>query len=126
MAITPEEWMRQADYDIDTAEFMNNGGRHFYAVFMCHLSAEKALKGIIHKKSGKPPVKGHHLIALTKQSGLKPPEEILKFLIRLDEVDVTTRYPETLEKMAKDYPQEVVGDIVKRTREAIEWIKKQF
>jgi HEPN domain-containing protein len=25
------EWLKQADYDMDTAEFMAKGGRHFYA-----------------------------------------------------------------------------------------------
>ena len=45
-----EEWLKQADYDMDTAELMFSGGRYFYAVFMCHLSIEKALevtKGMI-------------------------------------------------------------------------------
>ena len=32
----PEEWLRQADYDMDTAEFMFSGERYFYTVFMCH------------------------------------------------------------------------------------------
>jgi len=40
------EWLKQADYDMDTAEFMAKGGRCFYAVFMCHLATEKALKGL--------------------------------------------------------------------------------
>jgi HEPN domain-containing protein len=40
------EWLKQADYDLDTAEFMVSGKRYFYAVFMCHLSIEKAIKGL--------------------------------------------------------------------------------
>ncbi len=44
MAKRPAEWLAQADYDIETAELMISGGRHFYAVFMCHLAVEKALK----------------------------------------------------------------------------------
>jgi len=40
-----EEWLKQSNYDIATAEYMYEGGRYFYAVFMCHLSVEKALKG---------------------------------------------------------------------------------
>ena len=39
------EWMKQAAYDLETAEFMFAGARYFYAVFMCHLAVEKALKG---------------------------------------------------------------------------------
>jgi HEPN domain-containing protein len=126
MAISPEEWIRQADYDVDTAEIMCQSGRNFYAVFMCHLAVEKALKGVLHQRTGQPPPKGHHLIALSNQSGLKPPEKIAKFLLRLNEVDVTVRYPETLEKMAKDYPSKKVLDMLKSTKEAIVWIKAQL
>ena len=28
----PEEWLRQADYDMETAEFMFSGERYFYKV----------------------------------------------------------------------------------------------
>ena len=44
-----KEWLKQADYDMDTADAMHSSGRYFYAVFMCHLSIEKALKGPITK-----------------------------------------------------------------------------
>jgi HEPN domain-containing protein len=47
----PEEWLRQADYDMDTADHMFGGGRYFYAVFMRHRSIEKALKGALPKKN---------------------------------------------------------------------------
>jgi HEPN domain-containing protein len=43
---SPDEWLLQADYDMDTAGSMFRESRHFYAVFMCHLSIEKALKGL--------------------------------------------------------------------------------
>jgi HEPN domain-containing protein len=43
MAQTPEEWLRQADYDMDTADYMFSGGRYFYAVFMCHLTSVRVL-----------------------------------------------------------------------------------
>ena len=46
MVKSPQEWRKQADYDIKTAEIMFDNKRYFYAVFMCHLSIEKALKGI--------------------------------------------------------------------------------
>ena len=41
-----EEWLRQSDYDMDTALYMYEGGRFIYAVFMCHLAVEKTLKGL--------------------------------------------------------------------------------
>ncbi|MEA1864367.1 MAG: HEPN domain-containing protein [Euryarchaeota archaeon] len=39
---------------MDTAEFMFSGERYFYAVFMSHLSIEKALKGCMSKNPMKP------------------------------------------------------------------------
>ena len=48
----PEEWLIQADYDIDTAEYMLRGARNVYAVFMYHLALEKALKGLYQKRVG--------------------------------------------------------------------------
>jgi len=32
MPVTPNEWLQQADYDMETAEYMFSGGRAFYAV----------------------------------------------------------------------------------------------
>ncbi len=32
MSKNPEEWFRQADYDLETAEDLFNGGRYFYEV----------------------------------------------------------------------------------------------
>jgi HEPN domain-containing protein len=37
-----QEWLKQADYDMETADIMFANGRYFYAVFMCHLAIEKA------------------------------------------------------------------------------------
>ena len=37
MSKSPQEWLKQVDYDIKTAEIMFVNKRYFYAVFMCHL-----------------------------------------------------------------------------------------
>jgi len=44
------EWLKQANYDMDTADAMFSSGRYFYSVFMCHLSIEKSLKGLYSKE----------------------------------------------------------------------------
>ena len=43
----PQEWFNQAGYDLRTADAMLSTGRYIYTVFMCHLSIEKALKGLL-------------------------------------------------------------------------------
>lgn len=41
-----EEWLLQAEYDLETAEAMFNSSRFIYTIFMIHLSIEKAIKAI--------------------------------------------------------------------------------
>lgn len=126
MGKTPHEWLKQADYDMGTAEFMFNGKRYFYAVFMCHLSIEKALKGLLKEKLREEPPKVHNLIYFLNKTGIKPPEDIGRFLTKLNEASVATRYPEDIDKLQKDFSQAVVKDIISKSKETLEWIKMQF
>ena len=62
-----EEWLKQADYDMDTADAMFASGRYLYTVFMCHLSIEKSLKGLYSKELAEVPPKTHNLLYLIKK-----------------------------------------------------------
>ena len=71
MGKKPLEWFKQADYDIKTAKIMFDNKRYIYAVFMCHLSIEKALKGLYEKRLAKVPPKVHNLIFLIEKIELE-------------------------------------------------------
>ena len=126
MAMDPAEWLRQADYDIDTAQDMLDKERNFYAVFMCHLAVEKALKGLFWKKLGIIPPKTHDLTYLIKRIGVKPPDDLFKFTVRLNEAHVTTRYPEEIKTVQKAFPKAKVEELLVKSQEVISWIKAQF
>jgi HEPN domain-containing protein len=121
-----EQWIKQSDYDIDTASYMFQGGRYFYSVFMCHLAVEKALKGLYYEKLQEVPPKTHNLIFLLNQIGIKPPEEQGKFIIKLNSASIVTRYPEDLEKIQKQYTEVVTKEILSKCKEVLIWIKNQF
>ncbi len=121
-----KEWLKQADYDIETAEFMFSGGRYFYSVFMCHLSIEKALKGFYQFTLDELPPKTHNLIYLLNKIGIKPDEKIARFMIKLNEANIATRYPEDLATLQKNYSKQITSSIFVDTKEALEWIKQQF
>jgi HEPN domain-containing protein len=104
---------------------MFKGGRYFYSVFMCHLAIEKALKGLYQKRLRATPPKVHNLVYLLNKIELRPLELQAKFLIKLNEASVPTRYPETLALLKKDYSQTVVEDILLKSNEVLEWIKNQ-
>jgi len=123
MVKSSKEWFKQADYDMNTAEFMFDGGRYFYSVFMLHLSIEKVLKGIYQKKLGEVPPKTHNLIYLINEIKIEIPEQLKKFIIKLNEASVVTRYPEDLDILKKHFDKETVKNLLAQGKETIKWIK---
>lgn len=121
-----QQWLKQSDYDMDTAEFMVSGERFFYAVFMAHLSVEKALKALFHHKLGQIPPKTHNLIYLLGKIDIHPAEKMGRFITMLNEANLITRYPEDIDKLQNDYSKEVVEKILTQSKEFLQWTKKQF
>jgi HEPN domain-containing protein len=122
----PKEWFLQADYDMDTAQYMFDGGRYFYCIFMCHLSIEKALKGLYRAKLMSDPPKVHDLLFLANRVQLAPPAEVKDLLYELDGLSVPTRYPDELKKMALTYNQRSTEPMLARARKALQWLRAQL
>ncbi|MBN2089786.1 HEPN domain-containing protein [candidate division KSB1 bacterium] len=121
-----KEWLKQADYDMDTADVMYASGRYFYAVFMCHLSIEKALKGVYHQIFNEVPPKTHNLLYLLEKIDRKPEQRLEKFIIKLNTASVATRYPDELAKIQAAYNQNVTKDILMKSKEVLTWLKTMF
>ncbi len=120
------EWLKQADYDVDTAEFMAKGDRYFYAVFMCHLATEKALKGLYLHNLREPPPKTHNLVYLLNKLGLQPDAHQSGVIATLNEANITTRYPDDIDELQSKYTQGIASEILTGTKEILAWIKAQF
>lgn len=120
------EWLKQADYDMETAEFMARGGRFFYAVFMCHLAVEKMLKGLYQQKLHEVPPKTHNLVYLLNEVGLKPDQDRARAIARLNEANIATRYPDDIEKLKSNYTEPVTAQILGQAKGTMEWIRQQF
>lgn len=126
MSKSPQEWLKQADYDIKTAEIMFDNKRYFYAVFMCHLSIEKALKGIYLDRLKEIPPKTHNLVYLVEKIKLLLPENLYDSVFALNRVSVPTRYPDDIQRMLKDYNEERTKKVIESGKEALQWLKKQL
>lgn len=126
MAKDPKEWLKQADYDIDTADSLFDAGRYIYTVFMCHLSIEKALKGLFMEKLNKEPPKIHDLVFFLKKLILEPPDDMRDFIHDLNSVSVPTRYPDDLARMMKDFDKTKTQTVLKQTKGALKWLKGLF
>ena len=90
------------------------------------MSIEKAFKGLYQKILNEIPPKTHNFVFLMNKISLKPPENIGRFLVILDEANVAIRYPEELNQLQLIYTQSIVKDILSRSKEVLEWIKTQF
>lgn len=56
----------------------------------------------------------------------KPSEKIGRFITKLNEAHIVTRYPEDMEVLKRDFTKEIVQDILTQSKETLEWIKKQL
>jgi HEPN domain-containing protein len=120
----PEEWFKQADYDLGTAKSMLRSRRYIYTVFMCHLAIEKALKGIFAKKFRENPSKTHNLNYLFEEINLEIPEKFQDFIDNLNNLSVPTRYPDKLERLLQDFKKGVTKKTYNQTKELLQWLKK--
>lgn len=101
-------------------------GRHIHAVFMAHLSMEKALKAAYCAKTGKIPPRTHNLLFLLRESGLEIPEPMKIGIIAVNEASIMTRYPEDLDAMQAVYNRQRTKEIVELAEKLFEWLETQL
>jgi len=123
---TPPEWLRQSLYDMKTAEAMFDSKRYIYTVFMCHLSVEKALKGLYARNFQAVPPKTHNLIYFVEKIKLELPQSMYDFLFTLNGLSVPTRYPDDLQKLLKDYTRKKTAKVLDQSKEVLKWLKARL
>lgn len=122
----PQEWLKQSNNDIRAADIMFRNRQNIYAIFMAHLSIEKSLKGIYAIKKGKDAPKVHNLILLIETTELDMPDNLYEFVVEINRLSIVTRYPDDLKRMSREYNRTVVDGMIKKCREVLKWLKKQY
>ena len=120
-------WVDLADYDIETARAMLQTKRWLYVGFMCHQTAEKALKAIIANGDAAPP-KIHGLMKLALLGDIYDAmsEGQKDLLDTLDPLNIAARYPEKKAKLAAMLTPENCNTILSETEALLCWIKQQL
>jgi len=118
-----EEWLKQADYDIETAEYMCEARRYLPAVFMCFSSIEKALKGVYRSRCKGAPPKTTNLLTLAEQIDLKLPNDVFEFLAKLNNSYPETLYPAKLATAQEVYTEPETRSLLAASKHALEWIR---
>jgi len=125
-----EYWLDIADYDIETARAMLNGGRYLYVGFMCHQVIEKAFKAVIARDcvGDEIPPKIHDLRKLGKKAGLfeKLSEEQKETIGKLNPLSIEARYPEYKNRIAANLTSDICQELINETEGLLCWIKEQL
>jgi HEPN domain-containing protein len=122
MTSDSDEWFRQAQYDLGTAESLITAGRYPPVIFFCHLALEKALKALYVEKYNDIPEKTHSLVLLIDLLELEPPPHLLDCLIVINRLGITGRYPHNLEKVLEQYTKGQAEKLVNETQEILTWL----
>ncbi len=85
------DWLAKAERDLSAAEHAASGGFHEWAAFSAQQAAEKAAKALIQALHGAE--RGHSVTGLFRQLPSPPQEQLLDAARELDQVYITSRYP---------------------------------
>lgn len=125
--MTPDsdEWFRQAQYDLGTAESLVLAERYPPVIFYCHLALEKALKALYVEKFNDTPDKTHSLVFLVEILGLELPQKSMDSLFIINRIGITGRYPHNLDTVLEQYTREKTEKIVRETKEILTWLMQK-
>ena len=121
-----EYWLDIAQYDLDTADIMMNGGRWLYVVFMCQQAVEKLVKGlyVLYVDDNVP--KTHNIRVIVEKFENLLPEAVTNERYNLFE-DLTIhylngRYADYKLKMSKRVNEQIATDYLKLSKEVFAWL----
>ncbi len=121
------QWVERADYDLDAARYLLNGGRYLYVAFMCQQVVEKLFKAAIATQ-GKVPLFVHNLLRLSDEAGLTAQltDEQRLLLADLNPYYIKARYGEYKESLSKVCDASEARRLMQGTEELSAWLKQQI
>lgn len=130
-------WLEAAQYDLESARVMMNGGRYMYVAFMSQQAIEKITKGIYTLYVDKEPPMIHNIwgifrqlkneVDLNQYFAIEVFEENLhknkSFFAELLSYYISGRYPSFKEKISSTIDSNRAKRVLNNTEEVFLWIK---
>ena len=115
-----EKWIKLSEEDFATAKANLKIKKYRFASYLCQQAAEKALKALLLKKTGKI-IKIHDLVKLGKKVEIE--EKFLESLDKLTHTYVESRYPDTPQGK---YTIDETKEDIKIAKGVIKWVKQNI
>lgn len=118
-----EYWqmIAEEDWEVGRQLIGNNKTRH--GLFFVHLTLEKLAKACFCKTRGKTPPKIHNIVRISELAGLDVPDDICRFMARMNEFNLEGRYPWLL---IKPPSKAEALEYYNQANEVMLWLKKQL
>lgn len=130
-------WLEAAQYDLDSARVMMDGGRYMYVAFMSQQAIEKLAKGIYTLYTDNEPPRIHNIwnvlkqlkreVNLSEYIPINQFEEDLQkyksFFAELLSYYISGRYPSFKEKISSTIDSNRAKRVLNNTEEVFQWIK---
>ena len=126
LPVTPERWVEQSDYDLETARAMLASGRFLYVLFCCQQSMEKMLKALISRRTREFPPRVHNLMRLAETAQIELDDDKASFLRELAAYYIQSRYPEEIETAGAQVSRGLADKTLKTTEEMIKWLSSML
>ena len=123
-----KHWVELSDYDFETAEAMLKTKRFLYVGFMCHQTIEKIFKALFTKVNSEAAPFSHSLSYLAKKGDFYSSfsEEQKDFIDQIEPLNIEARYPSHKERLLKSLTEGKCIEILNKTKELQEWIKRKL
>ena len=122
-------WQITAEHDYDTMVGLFKIKRYSDCLFFGHIILEKTLKGLVVKKTEEQAPYIHDLIRLREIAEIKLEKEEIKFLNRVNNFNIRSRYPEYklqfYKQCTKNYTENYLGEIIKLYKKLCQKLKQK-
>src|SRR3990167_7278763 len=117
-------WFESSAQDWETVNALMKTKRYMHALFFCHLSVEKYLKGVIAKRNEVVPIT-HDLLFLARKAKIELTEEQAKLIAQVSAFNLRARYDNYKNSFYKQATASYAKKYVGKVAELIVWLKKQ-
>jgi HEPN domain-containing protein len=119
-------WNVTSAEDFQMALNSQKNKNYSYALFFCHLSLEKKMKGLVNKIKGTVPPLSHNLLELSKLAELDMDLEKLTTLTEINTFNIRARYDDYKRTFHKKATAAFCSEYIKKTQELLLWLETYY